>query len=194
MSALFASLFDEVLFWVVLIVGFVVPLVWFGRWHRRSDGSVKKTGKDLSAVTNFLLIPTLAVAIVVGYARIGVLPNWLFYPGLVGWVVGMGLTVWAYRTLGSFFALTVRVQNDHRLIDTGPYRRIRHPGYAGVLLGLFGLGLALQSWLSVLLLLIASVGAFAYRVRLEEKFLVTELGDDYVQYMRRTKRIIPFIW
>ena len=139
-------------------------------------------------------IPTLAIAILVGYARIGVLPNWLFYPGLVGWIAGMGLTVWAYRTLGRFFALTVRVQTHHRLIDTGPYNRIRHPGYAGVLLGLFGLGLALQSWLSVLVLLIASIGAFAFRVRVEEKFLIAELGDDYVQYTKRTKRIIPFIW
>ena len=193
MSQLFPSLFDEVLFWVAFIFGFVGPLVGFGRWHRRNQSSAKKTGRDPSALTNFLLIPAAAMAIVIGYLRIGVLPNWLFYPGLTIFILGIGLTTWSYRTLGRYFALTVRLQTDHKIVDKGPYRFIRHPGYTGALIGLTGLGIAVQSLVSVLLLFLASSFALAYRVHVEEKFMVAELGDDYLNYMRITKRLIPFI-
>lgn len=88
----------------------------------------------------------------------------------------------------------MQIQNDHNIVDIGPYRVLRHPGYAGVAFGFLGLGIALQSWDSVLVLLLATTAAFAYRVHVEEKFLVAELGDDYVRYMARTKRIIPYVW
>jgi protein-S-isoprenylcysteine O-methyltransferase Ste14 len=60
--------------------------------------------------------------------------------------------------------------------------------------GFIGLGLALQSWVSMLVLLVAMVAAFAYRMQVEEKFLVAELGDEYLHYMARTKRIVPYVW
>ena len=58
---------------------------------------------------------------------------------------------------------------------------------------MIGLGLALQSWVALVLLLLVSTAALAYRTRIEEKFLVAELGDDYVRYMARTRRVIPFV-
>jgi protein-S-isoprenylcysteine O-methyltransferase Ste14 len=194
MSPLFSSLFEELVFWAAVICAFVVPLVLFGRWMRSGDASVKSASKDRSNLTNFALIPVAAISIALGYARIAVLPHWLFYPGLALFVLGMGFTVSAYRTLGRFFSLTVRVQTDHRVVETGPYRFIRHPGYVGVIVGFLGLGLALQSWVSVLLLLVATSSALAYRLYVEEKFMVAELGDEYVQYMRRSKRLIPYVW
>ena len=92
------------------------------------------------------------------------------------------------------FSLIVQVQTDHRVVDTGPYRFVRHPGYAGVLLGFLGLGLALQSWAALLVMAVATPAALAYRLRVEEQFLITELGDEYVRYARRTKRLIPYVW
>jgi protein-S-isoprenylcysteine O-methyltransferase Ste14 len=109
-------------------------------------------------------------------------------------LLGLALTVWAYHTLGRFFSLEVQVQREHVVLSTGPYRLLRHPGYAGVLFGFVGLGLALQSWASVLVLLLATTTALAYRARIEERFLVAELGDEYLQYMARTKRLVPYVW
>jgi len=192
---LFASRFEEVLFWVVFVSGVTMPVIVFGQWTRRNAASVKtKPGKDVSTLTNFALIPMAVIAILLGYARIGALPHWLFYPGLILWLLGLAYTGWAYRTLGHFFSLDVQIQNDHRVVDTGPYRLLRHPGYAGFSLGLLGLGVALQSWASLLVLLFATIAALAYRIPIEEKFLVAELGDDYVQYMTNTKRLVPFVW
>lgn len=194
-SPLFDSRVEEVLFWVAIVVGFVVPFLYFVRWTRQNAASIKtKPGRDVSALTNFAIVPMAVIAILIGYARIGTLSHWLFYPGLTMFLLGLALTVWAYRTLGRFFSLEVQIQGDHRVVDTGPYRLLRHPGYAGVVFGFIGLGAAVQSWVSVLLLLLATAAALAYRTRIEEKFLLAELGDDYVRYMARTKRLVPFVW
>jgi protein-S-isoprenylcysteine O-methyltransferase Ste14 len=195
MSPLFPSRFEEVFFWVAFVVGLVVPLIFFGGWSRRNAGSIRaKPSKDLSTLTNFAIIPVAVIAIWLGYVRVGMVPHWFYYPGLALWVLGLALTVWAYRTLGRFFSLDVQVQDAHRVMETGPYRVLRHPGYAGVLVGVIGLGLALQSWVSVLVLLVGAGVAFAYRVQVEEKFLVAELADEYYDYMARTKRLVPYVW
>ena len=195
MPSLFASRLEEVLFWIAVVVGFVVPFIYFVRWSLRNAASTRtKPLKDVSSLTNFALIPVAGIAIWLGYARIGVLPHWLFYPGLMVFVLGLAFTVWSYRTLGRFFSLEVQVQRTHEVVDTGPYSLLRHPGYAGVLVGFMGLGLALQSWVSVLVLLLATTAALAYRAQVEEKFLVAELGDEYVRYIARTKRLLPYVW
>jgi protein-S-isoprenylcysteine O-methyltransferase Ste14 len=195
MPPLFSSRFEEVLFWVAFIVGFLVPFIYFARWSRRNAASTRaKPVKDVSTLTNFALIPVAGIAIWLGYARIGVLPHWLLYPGLAVFLLGLAFTVWSYRTLGRFFSLEVQIQRTHQVVETGPYRLLRHPGYAGVLVGFTGLGFAVQSWVSVLVLLLATSAALAYRSQIEEKFLVAELGEEYVRYMARTKRLVPYVW
>jgi protein-S-isoprenylcysteine O-methyltransferase Ste14 len=194
MTPLFLSPVEAMLFWAALAAGLTAPLICFLRWSRRNAASTQsRPGNDLSTLTNFAPLPAAVLAILLGYARIGALPHWLFYPGLTLWLLGLALTGWAYRTLGRFFSLHVQVQTDHRVVDSGPYRFLRHPGYAGALFGLLGLGAALQSWVSVLVLLLATTAAFAYRIRIEETFLIAELGDEYVQYMARTKRLVPYV-
>jgi len=196
MSPLFTSSFEAILFWVVVVGGFIVPLLFFARWSTRNAASTRaKPRRDASTFTNFALIPAAAVAVWAAYARVGPpLPGWTFYPGLVMFGAGMAFTTWAYHTLGNNFSLEVQVQRHHTVVDEGPYRILRHPGYTGVLFGMTGLGLALQSWVALVLLLLVTTAALAYRTRVEEKFLVAELGDDYVRYMARTKRVIPFVW
>src|SRR5215470_15792408 len=147
MTPLFHSRFEEILFWVAVLVGFLVPLLYFVRWSRRNAASTKtRPSKDVKTITNFVLIPVAVIAILLGYARIGTLPHGTFYAGLAIFLSGPALTVWGYRTLGRFFSPDVQVQGDHKVVDRGPYRLLRHPGYAGVLFGLIGLGLAVQSW------------------------------------------------
>jgi protein-S-isoprenylcysteine O-methyltransferase Ste14 len=194
-SPLFESAVEEVLFWTAIIVGFAVPFLYFVRWTRKNATSVRaRPDRDVSVLTNSAIPPAAAIALLIGDVRIGALPHWLFYPGLTMFVLGVTFTVWAYRTLGRFFSLEVQTQGDHRVVDSGPYRLLRHPGYAGVLFGFIGLGLAVQSWVSVLLLVFVTTAVLMYRTRIEERFLLAELGDEYVRYMARTKRFLPFIW
>src|SRR5215471_4857764 len=104
-SPLFTSRAEEVLFWVSIFVGFVIPFLYFVRWTNQNAASMKnKPARDVSTLTNFALIPVAVIAILLGYARIGALPHWLLYPGLTMFLLGLALTVWAYRTLGRFFS------------------------------------------------------------------------------------------
>ena len=107
--------------------------------------------------------------------------------------LGVLVRQWAIAVLGRFFSLTVRVAEDHRVVVKGPYRLVRHPSYAGVLITFIGLALAVQSWGALLVLLGVFSLSFGYRMRVEEKALLSELGEDYANYMKRTKRIIPYL-
>src|SRR5260370_5320997 len=106
MSPLFPSRFEEVLFWVAFILGATGPLIYFARWSRRNAASAKaRPGKDLSTLTNFALFPAALLAIFLGYALIGALPHWLFYPSLPMCLAGSASPVVAYPTLGGSFYL-----------------------------------------------------------------------------------------
>ncbi|PYL73808.1 MAG: hypothetical protein DMF22_00625 [Verrucomicrobia bacterium] len=80
------------------------------------------------------------------------------------------------------------------MIDSGPYRHIRHPTYTGALLAFVGLGFCFGNWLSILFLTVPIIAAFLWRIRIEERALTDALGEDYHAYAARTKRLIPFVY
>ena len=80
------------------------------------------------------------------------------------------------------------------MITGGPYRVIRHPSYAGILLAVMGLGLFIGNWLSLASLTIAVACGLVFRIRVEERVLLQNLGDDYRCYAATYKRLVPFIW
>ena len=136
---------------------------------------------------------SLGIALSFGYGGVLRLPDWVFYPGIILMLLGIGVRQWAIAVLGRFFSLNVRVVEDHKVVDKGPYRWVRHPSYTGVLIAFIGLSLAVQSLGALLVLLAVFTVSFGYRMRVEEKTLLSELGDDYADYMKRTKRLIPYI-
>jgi protein-S-isoprenylcysteine O-methyltransferase Ste14 len=118
---------------------------------------------------------------------------WPFVAGLAVYWAGVALRWWGVMTLGSYFKLTVVVEPDHQVVDWGPYRVIRHPGYSGAMLIFLGLGLALDNWLSVAAAVLVIPGMLV-RIRVEEAELTKALGERYRSYMRRTWRLIPRVW
>jgi protein-S-isoprenylcysteine O-methyltransferase len=107
---------------------------------------------------------------------------------------GMAWRAWAIITLGRFFTTNVAVRTGHKVIRQGPYRWMRHPSYTGGLTSFFGLGLAFANWLSLAILMISLVIVYIYRMNVEEKTLITALGDEYLEYSRHTKRLIPGVY
>jgi len=130
---------------------------------------------------------------VIAYARIGVLPNWLFYPGEVLLIVGAAFTLWSYALLGRDLSAHVQVLPEHKVIESGPYRYIRHPGYLGQMVAFIGLGWPCSRgfplWQFSSLRAVCLPTEFATK-----KSLAAELRDTYVNYMKRTKRFLPFVW
>ena len=94
----------------------------------------------------------------------------------------------------AFFTTTVAVAAEQTVIEAGPYRLVRHPSYTGFLITLLGFGLSLtNNWLSVLVIMGGALLGFSYRIYVEERVLQEHLGQRYQEYMRRTKRLIPFV-
>jgi len=106
-------------------------------------------------------------------------------------VAGAALRVWAMLTLDRFFTFVVGIADDHRVVRDGPYRLIRHPGYAGAIIAMAGVGIALENWLSVLIMLVVPALVFTIRIRVEEAKLVAALGEEYQNYARQTGGLVP---
>ena len=114
--------------------------------------------------------------------------------GLVLFVAGLILRWWAIITLGRFFTVDVTIEKDHELVERGPFRLVRHPSYSGVLLAFVGLALSLSNWAALLVILVPIGVAFIHRMNVEENALSQALGSRYAEYMKRTKRLVPFVY
>jgi protein-S-isoprenylcysteine O-methyltransferase Ste14 len=120
-------------------------------------------------------------------------PDIFFWLGILLMYAGIALRFYAITALGAFFTATVAVAPEQTVIEAGPYRFIRHPSYTGLLLILLGFGFSFTNWLSVLIIMGCALIGFSYRIRVEERVLLEQLGQRYREYMRRTKRLIPFV-
>ena len=118
----------------------------------------------------------------------------IFFVGVALMLGGVAFRWYAISVLGRFFTFEVAVHSGQTVVEAGPYRYIRHPSYTGALLTLIGLGLALGNWASLLTILVCMAVAYSYRISVEEAALVAALGEPYKQYMRRTRRLIPFLF
>jgi protein-S-isoprenylcysteine O-methyltransferase Ste14 len=107
---------------------------------------------------------------------------------LIGWIA-----IYFVFKANTYAAATIQLAADHKIISTGPYALVRHPMYAGGLLMLLGMPIALGSWWG-LLIIAAMMPALVWRLFEEEKFLVGNLAG-YVAYQRTVPyRMIPLVW
>ena len=106
--------------------------------------------------------------------------------------LGVLLMIWARRHLGHYWSDKVEIKMNHQLISTGPYARLRHPIYTGMLLGIAGTALAVGEWRGVaaFLLLLAN---YVIKARKEERILRQRFGPAFEEYDRRTGFLIPRI-
>ncbi len=114
--------------------------------------------------------------------------------GIVLMLLGIALRWWAIAVLGRYFTLDVAVRSTQPVVQAGPYRLVRHPAHSGMLLTLLGVGLALANWASIVAILAGGLIGLLYRVRVGESALTVELSQPYVDYMRHTRRFIPFVF
>jgi protein-S-isoprenylcysteine O-methyltransferase Ste14 len=116
--------------------------------------------------------------------------EWVRALGALLTAVGVGLAIWSRLHLGRQWSAGVVVRADHELIATGPYSRIRHPIYTGMLLGMLGTAVVVGEWRGLLAVLIATIG-FTFKARKEERFMEEEFGPAYDEHRRRTGFLLP---
>ena len=125
-----------------------------------------------------------------GFSGVGPKLPWPWL-GVGLFAAGMMFRWWAIMHLGRFFSVDVAIASDHEVVDTGPYRFVRHPSYTGLLVQCAGLGVALGTVLSLLVIVVPTFLVLFYRIQVEEKVLLANLGEGYAAYTRRTKRLLP---
>ena len=117
----------------------------------------------------------------------------IYVAGIACIVAGGALRRHCFRMLGDSFTYDVRVTPGQRIVERGAYRYVRHPSYTAGLLLVGGIGLALGNWMSLGIAIVLPALAYSYRIAVEERALVETLGPAYDNYMKRTRRLIPFV-
>jgi protein-S-isoprenylcysteine O-methyltransferase Ste14 len=146
----------------------------------------------------------LTISITIGYwlsfiiaaTKTGRMYNWntFFFIGSILVLSGLVVRVTSILKLKQQFTYTVTSIEGHELIETGLYKIIRHPGYLGQLIIFLGISISLSNWLSILLMIIPVLIGYINRINVEEKFLVEQMGQKYLDYQKRTKRLLPLIY
>jgi protein-S-isoprenylcysteine O-methyltransferase Ste14 len=182
--------------WIVL----ATAVVWVALELRQS-----LTHRPEGVKTNWGSEVLFRIIVLAGALVAGVLPGvaqWAtIRPAAVGdWIglllfwAGISLRFWSIRTLGRYFTVIVQTSSDQPVITDGPYRVIRHPSYAALILIVVGVGLFIGNWLSLVSLAAAMTGGLVFRIRVEERALLKNLGDGYRDYAATHKRLVPMIW
>lgn len=182
------------LYWMVIVVWIVSEGIIFAR-HLTVVGERRQDRLSGPALIAGLLVAVWVggiLAYAVRGATIMTARPVVFVVGLVLALIGVAIRQFAIATLGRFFSIRVKTQAGQTVVDTGLYRLIRHPSYAGTLLTVLGVLLCATNWVSLACFVLALPG-FAYRIRVEEAALTSALGQPYRDYMRRTKRLVPFV-
>ena len=134
------------------------------------------------------------------YCAIGVLGYQLIpantLTGLLGLVInicGVAFAIWARKTLGNNWSGDVTLKKEHELVQSGPYKFVRHPIYTGFEIGLLGVAITVGQ-LKGLVGLSLAVACHYYKTTMEEKIMYQQFGERYAEYAKRVKRLVPFVF
>jgi protein-S-isoprenylcysteine O-methyltransferase Ste14 len=185
-----------------ITIFYIVSAIWilseiFLNRFLRSGKSDKKGADKNSELFIWLVIGVSAYAgVYLSHVYdVPIYSNGMFaFVGIALILIGIGFRFWAIKQLGRFFTVDVTIRQDHQLMQSGFYQYLRHPSYAASLLSFFGFGFSLNSWLSLAIVFIPVLFSFIHRMNVEEKVLKDQFGEKYIDYMSKTKRIVPFIY
>ena len=183
-------------FWIAFAL-WVMPEIIFWKIKRSGDAEKfhDKSSLDLIVILFWTGIAAdFLLSFLVPQAGISHGRTTVFLVGIFLMTSGIAFRWYCIRILGKLFTFDVAIHSGQPLIETGPYRYIRHPSYSGALLTLLGFGLALGNWAGLCVALFSMGLAYSYRIPVEEAALTATLGDRYRDYVSRTWRLVPFLF
>ena len=171
----------------------VTWLVFWAYWTLSAVGAKRGSHHGLATRVPFIVTAALVVVLLRG-ARAGSLEVHslvLRCVGVVLFLAGLALAVWARLNLGRNWGMPMTRKDEPELVTSGPYRLVRHPIYSGVLLAVLGTALATTLYWLVALVILGAY--FLFSARVEERMLEGEFPDAYPGYRAHTKMLIPFL-
>ncbi len=192
--------------WLLLAFGIAYPAAtviqfWIRKesfWQPRFGG--RAIAEEIGDSSFWLILPGMMAGFFappLEYIYLpAVLPRslWMQLIGLALIALAMGLRIWTRRTIKSRYSGHVQVTTDHQLVQQGPYRFIRHPGYAGYFLFALGICIGYSSLIGLAAIPFLMLPGFVHRMNLEERLLAASFGDQFTAYASRTRRLLPWVW
>ena len=173
--------------WIITALYFLVSMLFTNRIRRRESGGARVLDRVLLLAGYFMLFWIIPGSTRQHFMR----PNAQFAAaGVALTYLGLSLTLWSRIRLGRYWSGVVALKQDHRLIQVGPYRIVRHPLYTGIILAAFGMVLAFTTWNSLLGVAFL-IACFERRAHIEDALLAAEFGAEFEIYRQRTGRLLP---
>ena len=189
---------------MTLVYRYLFPAMWlcWGAYWLLLSSNVKTSVRRQPLPSRLLHVLPLVFAILLLWVPSVPLPllgerilpwaEWQFWTGAALAATGMLFTMWARSHLGKNWSGIVTIKQDHELIVSGPYAIVRHPIYTGLLCAFAGSALARGEWRGVLAVLIAILTLW-HKLRLEERWMREQFGEQYRAYSRRVSALVPFL-
>jgi protein-S-isoprenylcysteine O-methyltransferase Ste14 len=175
-----------------VVLGIALPLRLRSMFHRRALERGRRR-HTWTAAAMFLSILVLYAGTAAHLAVAGWDGSWgLLVAGAAAYGAGLWVRARAIRTLGAYFSPHIEIRDRQPLIEAGPFRYLRHPNYAGLLLEAAGLPLMFQAGPVLLFAAVAFVPVVLLRIHFEERELVGKFGEAYLDYRRRVGALFPF--
>lgn len=186
-----------VAFWLVLLWVYVPE---FRIVRNARQAAERPDSPDAGSVRWIMLGMSVASLVAFPLAWVALLrlpESWqlgAFLAGIALLAAGSLLRRHCWKQLGASFTGDVRARPDQHIVTTGAYRLLRHPSYTGGIMMNAGIGVALGSWGSAVVLVAAAFVVYSYRIAVEERALLAAVGEPYREFLRSRKRLIPFLY
>ena len=182
------------IFWAAFLWAFAPE---FGLVDRAQRAQGKADSNSLQVIMGMQGLSTFVAFSIAWWPRM-LMP---IVPRLIAFVIGILMILFGslvrrhcFRMLGASFTGDVRAHADQQVVSAGAYRFVRHPSYTAGIMTAAGLGVALGSWWSALVAVVFPSAAYVYRMNVEERVLLSEIGEPYRVFASTRKRLVPFIY
>lgn len=200
------TLDTNILGWFLLVFGIAYSaggVIYYFIRHEafwKSAGGGKPSREEKRDTSFWLMLPGFLVAFFAPpnewmYLPI-ILPRtiWFQFGGLALILIAIALLIWARIHIRGQYSGHLEVKTDHHLVTSGPYHFIRHPSYFGLLLMSLGVAIGYSSLIGLVGFVCLLIPGLIFRIRVEEKMLLAQFGNEYHDYTCHTHRLLPGIW
>jgi protein-S-isoprenylcysteine O-methyltransferase Ste14 len=187
------------LIWFLGVVGWYVirwPYVRRSRRIPKAAASGWSRERVLLAIAGVLGQVVPLVYIVTGFPAFAGYPAnpWIIALGTLVLIASLWLFRRAHKDLGRQWSIALEIRQEHQLVEAGVYRLVRHPMYSAFWLGSIAQALLLPNWVAGPIGLVGTAILYSFRIGEDERMMLETFGDRYRDYMRRTARIIPWVY
>ncbi len=192
----------RVAFWI-LFAGVLVMRMYFALQVRRAGErvmpdrqAIEREGRAMFAVRVLMFFILLAWLVLYAIYPTWMetlavpFPIWLRWVGFALGLASLGFWIWTQVALGEEWSPQLQLREEHHLVTTGPYARIRHPLYTAMIGYGTSLALVTANWVFVVFAVAAIAGLFV-RVPQEEQMMIKQFGEEYRAYMQKTGKFLP---